>query len=107
MASRRFANAFRRSISTSSPALARVAALGAGVLVAVGATPASCAGQTWASWLGLGGGAGGPVDYNKVAQSIADLLETNPDYDDGSYGPLFVRLGKFSLCARAKPHSLL
>ena len=75
--------------------------LGAGIIVAAGASPASCAGQSWASWLGLGGG--GKVDYNKVAQSIADLLESNADYDDGSYGPLFVRLGK-SGCARgAKP----
>ena len=32
------------------------------------------------------------VDYNAVAQSIADVLECNPEYDDGSYGPLFVRL---------------
>ena len=27
-----------------------------------------------------------------MKKSIADLLESNPDYDDGSYGPLLVRL---------------
>lgn len=31
-------------------------------------------------------------DYNAVRQAIADLLESNPDYDDGSYGPVLVRL---------------
>ncbi|KAJ1673348.1 heme peroxidase [Spiromyces aspiralis] len=31
------------------------------------------------------------VDYNKVYKEIADLLEDD-DYDDGSYGPIFVRL---------------
>src|SRR5690348_14892497 len=32
------------------------------------------------------------VDYNEVRKSIAALLDDN-DYDDGSYGPVFVRLG--------------
>ncbi|CAF1074445.1 unnamed protein product [Rotaria sp. Silwood1] len=32
------------------------------------------------------------VDYNEVRKSIAALLDDN-NYDDGSYGPLFVRLG--------------
>jgi cytochrome c peroxidase len=32
------------------------------------------------------------VDYNEVRKSIAALLDDN-DFDDGSYGPLFVRLG--------------
>ena len=32
------------------------------------------------------------VDYNEVRKSIADLLD-DPNFDDGSYGPLFVRLG--------------
>lgn len=31
-------------------------------------------------------------DYGAVRQAIADLLESNPDYDDGSYGPVLVRL---------------
>lgn len=31
-------------------------------------------------------------DYNAVRAAVADLLESNPDYDDGSYGPLLVRL---------------
>jgi len=31
------------------------------------------------------------LDYQKVRQDIADLLE-DLDYDDGSYGPVFVRL---------------
>ena len=32
------------------------------------------------------------VDYNEVRKSIVALLDDN-DFDDGSYGPLFVRLG--------------
>ena len=31
-------------------------------------------------------------DYNAVRREVEGLLETNPDYDDGSYGPLLVRL---------------
>jgi len=31
-------------------------------------------------------------DYQKVYNAIADILEENPEYDDGSYGPLLVRL---------------
>ena len=31
-------------------------------------------------------------DYNAVRAAIADLLDSNPDYDDGSYGPVLVRL---------------
>lgn len=27
-------------------------------------------------------------DYQQVYNEIADLLESNPDYDDGSYGPV-------------------
>lgn len=30
--------------------------------------------------------------YAKVAKDIEELLESNPKYDDGSYGPLMVRL---------------
>jgi len=33
-----------------------------------------------------------PADYDRVRKSIADLLESNPNYDDGSYGPVLVRL---------------
>jgi hypothetical protein len=32
------------------------------------------------------------VDYNEVRKSVAALLDDN-NFDDGSYGPLFVRLG--------------
>jgi len=32
------------------------------------------------------------VDYNEVRKSIAALLDDS-NFDDGSYGPLFVRLG--------------
>lgn len=32
------------------------------------------------------------ADYNQVRKAIADILEANPDYDDGNYGPLLVRL---------------
>lgn len=31
-------------------------------------------------------------DYQKVYNAIADKLEANPEYDDGSYGPVLVRL---------------
>ncbi|KAK3806711.1 MAG: heme peroxidase [Benniella sp.] len=33
----------------------------------------------------------GPIDYQKVYNAIADLLEDD-NYDDGSYGPVFLRL---------------
>ncbi|KAG0178340.1 heme peroxidase [Apophysomyces sp. BC1021] len=32
------------------------------------------------------------IDYNKIYKDIAELLEENPEYDDGSYGPVLVRL---------------
>src|SRR5690606_8913713 len=32
-----------------------------------------------------------PLDYQKVYNAIAELLEDD-NYDDGSYGPVFVRL---------------
>lgn len=32
------------------------------------------------------------ADYAAVRKSIADLLDSNENYDDGSYGPLLVRL---------------
>lgn len=32
------------------------------------------------------------ADYDQVRKAIADILESNPDYDDGSYGPVLVRL---------------
>ncbi|KAG0240751.1 heme peroxidase [Mortierella sp. GBA43] len=34
---------------------------------------------------------GKPIDYQKVYNAIADLLEDD-NYDDGSYGPVFLRL---------------
>lgn len=33
-----------------------------------------------------------PGDYDAVRKSISAAMESNPDYDDGSYGPLLVRL---------------
>jgi hypothetical protein len=30
-------------------------------------------------------------DYGAVRKAIEDVLESNPDYDDGSYGPVLVR----------------
>lgn len=38
------------------------------------------------------GSVSAPHDYAKVREAIAELLESNPDYDDGSYGPVLVRL---------------
>ncbi|KAI8069905.1 heme peroxidase [Gongronella butleri] len=32
------------------------------------------------------------IDYQKVYNDIANLLDRDSDYDDGSYGPLFLRL---------------
>jgi cytochrome c peroxidase len=34
----------------------------------------------------------GPVDYYAVYLAIAELLDEDPDYDDGSYGPVLIRL---------------
>lgn len=31
-------------------------------------------------------------DYTAVRKDIAALLDKNPEYDDGSYGPVLVRL---------------
>lgn len=46
--------------------------------------------------LGLAGAslveAGSAVNYDEVRRAIAEMIDENPDYDDGSYGPLFVRL---------------
>lgn len=33
-----------------------------------------------------------PADYQKVYNAIAKLLEEHDEYDDGSYGPVIVRL---------------
>jgi len=32
------------------------------------------------------------ADYDDVRKAVAGLLDSNPEYDDGSYGPLLVRL---------------
>ncbi|CAO3654181.1 unnamed protein product [Mucor hiemalis] len=32
------------------------------------------------------------IDYQSVYNDIAELLDSNPDYDDGSYGPVLLRL---------------
>ncbi|KAI8385059.1 heme peroxidase [Radiomyces spectabilis] len=32
------------------------------------------------------------IDYNQVYKDIAEILDENSDYDDGSYGPVLVRL---------------
>jgi len=32
------------------------------------------------------------VDYNAVREDIKKLLDSNPNYDDGSYGPVLIRL---------------
>jgi cytochrome c peroxidase len=37
-------------------------------------------------------GANTKPDYAAVRKAIADELESNPEYDDGNYGPLLVRL---------------
>lgn len=34
----------------------------------------------------------GDVDYAAVRNAVADVMDSNLDYDDGSYGPVFVRL---------------
>jgi cytochrome c peroxidase len=33
-----------------------------------------------------------PLNYQEVYNAIANLLDSNPEYDDGSYGPVLVRL---------------
>ncbi|RCH84145.1 heme peroxidase [Rhizopus azygosporus] len=32
------------------------------------------------------------IDYERIYKEIAEMLDENPDYDDGSYGPVLVRL---------------
>ncbi|EPQ30796.1 uncharacterized protein PFL1_01697 [Pseudozyma flocculosa PF-1] len=41
---------------------------------------------------GQTGGRASEGDYQAVYNAIAEKLESNPDYDDGSYGPVLVRL---------------
>lgn len=62
-------------------------AAGATAAVALASTVAVCeqAKETSAS-------ASAPVDYAQLRKDIADLLESNSSYDDGSYGPVLVRL---------------
>ena len=43
-------------------------------------------------YLGSVPGLSNQGDYASVRAAIADVLESNPDYDDGSYGPVLVRL---------------
>jgi len=54
------------------------------------------AGGGYYFWTQSGGdseaSAAGKVNYQKVYEAIAKILEENPEYDDGSYGPVFVRL---------------
>ncbi|KAJ3046265.1 heme peroxidase [Rhizophlyctis rosea] len=33
-----------------------------------------------------------PLNYQEVYNEIAKLIDSNPDYDDGSYGPVLIRL---------------
>jgi hypothetical protein len=83
----RFASAARSSArALPQRAVVKAAAASLGLTTLVLASPAHGA-ATWSEWIW---GSSTP-DYNKVAQSIADILDNN-DYDDGSYGPLFVRL---------------
>ena len=65
---------------------AAAVALGVSAL-AVTASPAHAA-DSWSAYFGLSSGA---VDYNAVAQSIADMLESNPDY--GAQTALCARRG--------------
>lgn len=106
------------SLRALAPQLVRGAGLlTTGSLVLGTTSPTSCFFELPASVQSL---LGLKPDYNAVAQSIADILEDNPSYDDGSYGPLFVRLawhasGTFSAkdgsggsnggCMRFKPEA--
>lgn len=44
-------------------------------------------------------------DYQKVYDTIAARLEEKDDYDDGSYGPVLVRLAWHGVCTRLVCHS--
>ena len=64
-----------------------------------GKEKASAAGQKVKKEIGSGGGSGsggskvkGEGDYQAVYNHIAKLLEERDEYEDGSYGPLLVRL---------------
>lgn len=65
--------------TTQRVAAAGVLAGAAGLALAYGASPVAAA-------------SGQRPDYRAVREDIVRLLDSNPDYDDGSYGPLFVRL---------------
>jgi cytochrome c peroxidase len=58
--------------------------------------------QRAATYKGIGPGlAADPADYQKVYNAIADKLDSNPEYDDGSYGPVLVRLAWHARCVAA------
>ncbi len=56
------------------------------------ATGAATTTTTKASASGPKDGLGSAGDYQKVYNAIASRLEKNPEYDDGSYGPVLIRL---------------
>jgi cytochrome c peroxidase len=98
MSRSRYARNFAHAFFNLTPVVARTVALGGSLSYL--ASPASCSPNSAPANVKA-------ADYNKVAQDIANLLESNPDYDDGSYGPLFVRLawhasGTFSVSDSAK-----
>jgi cytochrome c peroxidase len=77
--------AARPAASTAWTGVQRLAAAGAVAGVATAA-------YAWASPSRAAEASAARPDYNAVRKDIEALLESNPNYDDGSYGPLLVRL---------------
>jgi cytochrome c peroxidase len=80
-----------RSMATTAAQSARSSAWSTQRIAAAGLF-AGAAGLALAYNLPVATASAARPDYRAVRKDIEDLLESNPDYDDGSYGPLFVRL---------------
>jgi cytochrome c peroxidase len=83
----------RRMMTTSTraaPAATKGAVLPAGVLLGLGALGLGAGFTAHAAPASPSGGSGS-VDWTAVYADIAALLDNN-DYDDGSFGPVLVRL---------------
>ena len=84
-AARAAVRSVRAAVPRAGAASAALGLTGFAAFSLAGGAPADCL-----SWSSLWGGSSA-VDYKAVYADIEKLLESNPDYEDGSYGPLFVR----------------
>lgn len=87
-----FRPVFARAARSVTTAAARVNVAGRRIALTRGAGVVAVSGAALLLALQQKAKADNKVDWDAVRKEIVGLLESNPDYDDGSYGPLFVRL---------------